>query len=113
MNALALIAKTAAQRGSWWPDDPVGRCWVVFGFMAQAVFAGRFLVQWIASERRGRSHMPVVFWYMSLLGGAMLFSYAVFWKRDIPVALGQTTGIIVYTRNLMLLRREKLEARTR
>ena len=64
-------------------------------------------VQWISSERRGKSHIPVVFWYLSLAGGAMLLAYAVLWKRDPVVAAGQTFGCIVYVRNLMLLRAER------
>jgi lipid-A-disaccharide synthase-like uncharacterized protein len=109
--SLALVlAQTAAERGSWWPESWFGRFWVIFGFAAQAAFTARFLVQWIASERRGRSYVPVAFWYLSLVGGVMLFSYAAFWKRDLVVMLGQTTGIVVYVRNLMLLRREKARA---
>jgi lipid-A-disaccharide synthase-like uncharacterized protein len=81
---------------------------VIFGFGAQAIFTSRFLVQWIASERRRKSYVPIAFWYLSLAGGLMLLSYAVFWKRDIVVTLGQTTGVVVYVRNLMLLKQERL-----
>jgi lipid-A-disaccharide synthase-like uncharacterized protein len=110
MNVLLPLAVAAAERGQWWPDSTIGRCWVLFGFAAQAIFTGRFLVQWIASERRGRSHVPLVFWYMSLAGGVMLFLYAAFWKRDPVVTLGQTVGCVVYVRNLMLLRAERESA---
>ncbi len=107
MNGAFVLAQGAAERGFWLPESWVGRGWLIFGLAAQVVFTARFLVQWIASERRGRSYVPVVFWYLSLVGGAMLFSYAVFWKHDLVVALGQTTGVIVYVRNLMLLSKQK------
>jgi lipid-A-disaccharide synthase-like uncharacterized protein len=111
MNGLLTLATALEERGSWWPDSWYGRFWVVFGFGAQAVFAGRFLVQWIASERRGKSYIPLVFWYLSIVGALMLFSYAVLWKRDLVGAVGQSTGSFVYVRNLMLLRREREQAR--
>ena len=112
MNGLLTLATALAERGSWWPDSWYGRCWVMFGLGAQAVFTGRFLVQWIASERRGKSYVPPVFWYLSIAGALMLFSYAVLWKHDLVVALGQTTGGVVYVRNLMLLHRERKQAQT-
>jgi len=107
VNLAVVLAQTAAERGSWWPESWFGRFWVMFGLAAQATFTARFLVQWVASERRGKSYVPVAFWYLSLAGGLMLLSYAAFWKRDLVVMLGQTTGIVVYVRNLMLLHREK------
>ena len=107
MNSAFLLAVAASERGAWWPDSWFGRFWVIFGLAAQAAFTGRFLIQWIASERRGKSYVPISFWYLSLVGGAMLLTYAVFWKRDVVVTLGQTTGCVVYVRNLMLLHREK------
>ena len=111
MNAVLAFAQSVAERGQWWPQSWFGRFWVLFGLGAQLVFTARFLVQWIASERRGKSYVPVIFWYLSLIGGAMLFSYAVFWKHDLVVAVGQTTGIVVYVRNLMLLHKEEREAK--
>ena len=86
------------------------QAWLSIGFIGQLVFSMRFIVQWIASERRRKSHVPVVFWYLSIAGAIMLFTYAVVWKHDPVVALGQTTGGIVYVRNPMLLRREKESA---
>ena len=108
MSLPWVLALSAAERGLWWPQSWFGRFWVLFGFAAQAVFTGRFLVQWIASEKRGKSYVPTAFWYLSLAGAAMLLTYAVVWKRDPVVALGQTTGGFIYVRNLMLLRRERL-----
>jgi len=78
----------------------------VFGLGAQAVFTARFLVQWIASELRGRSHIPLAFWYLSIVGALMLLTYAAFWKHDLVVTIGQSTGVFIYVRNLMLLRRD-------
>lgn len=83
-----------------------GLAWVVLGFVGQALFFARLLVQWIASEREQRSVVPVMFWWFSLLGGAMLFAYFV-WRRDIVGVLGQTTGVVVYMRNLRLIYAKK------
>jgi lipid-A-disaccharide synthase-like uncharacterized protein len=107
MNCLLAAVAEKVQRGEWWPDSWYGRAWVLFGLAAQAVFTGRFLVQWIVSEKRRRSHVPLAFWYMSIVGGVMLLLYAALWKHDPVVTMGQSTGVIVYVRNLMLLRREK------
>lgn len=84
--------------------------WLAVGFGGQAIFASRFLYQWIASERAGRSHIPRAFWYLSLAGGLTLLSYAI--HRGDPVfILGQTTGAVIYIRNLVLLhRRGQLES---
>lgn len=81
-----------------WP----GLLWVVVGFFGQALFFARMLVQWVASEREKKSVVPLGFWWLSLLGGAMLFGYFV-WRRDIIGVLGQTTGVVVYARNLRLI----------
>jgi len=63
-------------------------------------------VQWISSERAGRSHVPVAFWYMSLVGASLLLSYAVF-KKDPVFILGQSSGFLIYARNLYLIHRQK------
>ena len=80
--------------------------WVVMGLSAQAVFAGRFLIQWIASERAGRSYVPVAFWYISIVGGLMLLAYAI-WRQDIVFILGQMFGVVVYSRNLVLIHKAR------
>lgn len=80
--------------------------WLILGFGAQALFASRFLVQWIASEREGRSVIPVSFWFISLAGGILLLAYAI-WRKDPVFILGQTTGAFIYTRNLVLIFRER------
>ena len=75
--------------------------WYAIGFLGQLTFGSRFFVQWIASERARRVIIPKVFWYLSLLGGAALFAYALH-RRDPVFAVGQGLGLIVYTRNLVL-----------
>lgn len=82
------------------------KIWLGVGFSAQALFSARFLVQWIASEKAGRSVVPVAFWVLSLLGGALLLAYAVY-RRDPVFILGQGAGLIIYSRNLYLIYREK------
>ncbi|HEX9427223.1 MAG TPA: lipid-A-disaccharide synthase N-terminal domain-containing protein [Candidatus Polarisedimenticolia bacterium] len=81
--------------------------WVFFGLLGQLFFTLRFVVQWVASERAGRSTVPVAFWYLSLLGGVMLFVYALVYRHDIVFTLGQFAGLFVYTRNLALIRRTR------
>ena len=80
--------------------------WLGVGFAAQIMFGSRFLVQWIASEREGRSIVPVSFWFLSLGGGILLLSYAI-WRMDPVFILGQSTGALIYSRNLYMIRRER------
>jgi lipid-A-disaccharide synthase-like uncharacterized protein len=80
--------------------------WLAVGFLAQGIFAARFIIQWIASERAGRSYVPVAFWLVSLAGGIMLTAYAIY-RLDPVFIVGQGTGIIVYVRNLMLVHKER------
>jgi lipid-A-disaccharide synthase-like uncharacterized protein len=79
--------------------------WIAFGLLGQLFFTLRFVVQWLASERSGRSTVPIAFWYFSLLGGAMLLVYALWYRHDLVFTLGQGVGLLIYTRNLMLIRR--------
>lgn len=83
--------------------------WIVLGLGAQAAFSARFVVQWIASERAGRSYIPVAFWWLSIVGGVTLFAYAVH-RHDIVFMLGQSMGIVVYARNLALIYRGRHDA---
>ena len=80
--------------------------WIGVGFAGQFLFMMRFLWQWIQSERQRRSIIPIAFWYFSLAGGMTLFAYAVH-RRDPVFITGQMLGLIVYTRNLLLIRRER------
>lgn len=76
--------------------------WLAFGIIAQLVFTGRFLVQWIASERAGRSVIPVAFWVLSMIGGMMTLVYGV-QKREPVIIMGQVLAVFIYVRNLMLI----------
>jgi len=80
--------------------------WVVFGLGGQLMFSGRFIVQWIASEKAGRSVVPIAFWYFSIAGGVILFCYAVY-RLDPVFILGQSLGLFIYSRNLWLIYRER------
>jgi lipid-A-disaccharide synthase-like uncharacterized protein len=83
--------------------------WIVLGFAAQALFTMRFLVQWIASERAGRSVVPLAFWIFSIGGGVLLFLYALY-RRDPVFILGQGLGVFIYLRNLYFVLRERGQA---
>lgn len=80
--------------------------WVVFGLAAQAMFFMRFFIQWIVSERIGRSTIPTAFWWFSLAGGLMLLTYAAR-RHDLVFMIGQATGLAIYTRNIVLIYRER------
>ncbi|MGB4101631.1 MAG: lipid-A-disaccharide synthase N-terminal domain-containing protein [Alphaproteobacteria bacterium] len=84
--------------------------WVGFGLLGQGLFAARFLYQWIASERARQSVVPEGFWYLSLAGGFITLLYAIH-KEDIVFIIGQSTGTLVYLRNLHFIRRAKHDAR--
>lgn len=101
-------------RQSWWNrllnvTSPLGIAWVALGFLGQLLFTGRMLVQWLVSEKRRRSVVPPVFWWMSLGGASMLMVYFI-WRRDIVGVVGQTTGWIIYLRNLWLIYRTSSDA---
>jgi lipid-A-disaccharide synthase-like uncharacterized protein len=80
--------------------------WVLLGFVAQAFFTARFAVQWIASERAGRSVIPIAFWWCSIGGGLLLLLYALY-RRDPVFIAGQAFGVFVYLRNLYFVLRER------
>ena len=82
--------------------------WVAFGLFGQLMFTGRFLVQWIASERARKSVVPVLFWYFSMAGGLILLAYAIY-RKDPVFVLGQSLGVFIYLRNLVLIHRERRE----
>jgi lipid-A-disaccharide synthase-like uncharacterized protein len=79
--------------------------WIAIGFTGQALFFGRFFVQWIASERSKRSVIPLAFWYLSLAGGSVLLAYAIH-QRDPVFIAGQAAGFFIYSRNLWLIHRD-------
>ncbi len=89
-------------------DVFIGRfdLWVAFGLVAQMLFAGRFLVQWIESERAGRSVIPVSFWILSILGGGMTLIYG-FVRHDAIIIIGQVLSNLIYVRNLVLISKSR------
>ena len=76
--------------------------WLAFGIVAQLIFTARFLVQWIASERAGRSTVPVAFWILSIVGGMMTLVYGIE-RREAVIIMGQVLAVFIYIRNLMLI----------
>jgi len=84
--------------------------WVVLGFVAQGLFTMRFFVQWIASERVGRSVVPMAFWWFSISGGVLLLVYALY-RRDPVFIAGQALGVFIYLRNVMFVLRERRAGR--
>lgn len=83
--------------------------WLVVGFVGQIAFSARFLVQWLASERAGKSIIPITFWYLSIGGSIALLAYAIA-RRDPVFILGQSFGSLVYLRNLYLIQRSEAGA---
>lgn len=92
---------------AWWNAAIADKGWLVlFGLSAQIMFMMRFVVQWISSERAGRSVMPEAFWYFSLGGGLMLIIYGAL-RPDIVIIVGQIPALVIYARNIVLIRRHK------
>jgi lipid-A-disaccharide synthase-like uncharacterized protein len=102
-----LIELTRAV-GGYLHDVFVARldAWVLLGFVAQAFFTARFLVQWIVSERAGKSVVPLSFWLLSIGGGALLLTYALY-RRDPVFIAGQGFGVFIYLRNLYFVLRDR------
>ncbi len=89
---------------------PGSALWLVIGFLGQLLFSARFLIQWLVSERHKQSVVPIAFWFLSLGGSLTLLAYAIH-RRDPVFILGQSMGFLIYTRNLVLIRRNRLEGR--
>ena len=92
---------------SWITVDHV---WLTIGFLGQALFTSRFIVQWFKSEIVGKSVIPLAFWWFSVGGGVVLLAYAIH-KMDPVFIVGQAGGLGVYARNLYLIFREKAAER--
>ena len=80
--------------------------WVIFGLLGQLFFFLRFFFQWIASERKKQSTIPVSFWYLSIIGGIILLIYSIY-RKDPVFILGQSLGVFIYARNLYLIKKKK------
>ena len=105
-----MVADLMQQLGNYLYEVFVVRfdAWAVLGFLAQALFSARFLVQWIASERARRSIIPIAFWWFSIGGGILLFIYSLHRKDPVFIA-GQGGGLLIYVRNVMFVLREQRE----
>ena len=103
-----MLVDLAAALGGYLQDVFVSRFNIVVlvGLVGQALFTMRFLVQWLASERAGRSVIPFSFWLFSIGGGILLLAYSL-WRRDIVFILGQGLGVFIYLRNISLLMKER------
>ncbi|MGC6517422.1 MAG: lipid-A-disaccharide synthase N-terminal domain-containing protein [Candidatus Puniceispirillaceae bacterium] len=77
---------------------------IIVGFGGQALFASRFIIQWLKSEGAKKSVIPVAFWYFSIGGGAVLLLYAI-WRQDPVIMCGQGLGLFIYARNLYFILR--------
>lgn len=86
--------------------------WVAVGLGGQIAFFGRMMIQWVVSEKARKSQVPELFWWLSFLGGVCLFTYFV-WRVDVVGVLGQSTGVVIYARNLRLIKKEKRRAARR
>lgn len=80
--------------------------WLIIGFIGQTIFASRFLIQWIVSERASKSIIPNIFWWISIVGSLVLLSYAIH-KQDPVFIVGQSCGFLIYSRNLYLIWQDK------
>jgi lipid-A-disaccharide synthase-like uncharacterized protein len=103
-----MLVDLSRAAGSYLHDIFIGNLeWaLIVGYVAQFLFAMRFVVQWIASERAGRSVVPTTFWIFSIGGGLMLLGYAIY-RKDPVFILGQAFGVFVYLRNLQFVMRGK------
>ena len=79
---------------------------LIIGFTGQGIFASRFIVQWIYSEKKRKSSIPIIFWYLSIFGGLGLLTYAIY-RKDPVIITGQLFGILIYARNLILIYKKK------
>ena len=105
--ALGLIGCFLVVRGLSLLGDALSHAvlpGIVIGFLGQGLFFGRWVIQWIVSERKAESQMPLAFWYLSLVGGLITLAYAIY-RRDPVFIAGQSIGALVYVRNLMLIHR--------
>ncbi|MEJ2374130.1 MAG: lipid-A-disaccharide synthase N-terminal domain-containing protein [Pseudolabrys sp.] len=103
-----MLIEIARAVGGYLHDVFVARLdwWVLIGFVAQGFFSARFVVQWIVSERAGKSVIPLAFWWLSIGGGVLLLAYALY-RRDPVFIAGQGFGVFVYMRNLYFVLRER------
>jgi len=87
------------------PELSTETIWIIIGFLGQGLFFMRFFIQWLASEKAGESVIPDAFWYFSIGGSMILLAYAI-WRQDPVIILGQSTGFLIYFRNLYFIKRK-------
>ena len=123
LPADAFMARIDAQRQSWESRPQFEQTmlgffnitswrnfvWVAIGLGGQIAFFGRMMIQWVTSEKKRESVVPELFWWFSLIGGVCLFSYFV-WRVDFVGVLGQSTGVVIYARNLRLIQKQRRRA---
>lgn len=80
--------------------------WIILGLCGQFFFFLRFFVQWLASEKKGKSIIPISFWYFSIAGSILLLAYSIY-RKDVVFILGQSMGSFIYLRNLSLIHRKE------
>ncbi|MEL0206241.1 MAG: lipid-A-disaccharide synthase N-terminal domain-containing protein [Alphaproteobacteria bacterium] len=105
--AAVVVAKILTTILPFLPDTLVDKpesILIVVGFAGQGLFAMRFIIQWLSSEKQAKSVIPVAFWYFSIGGGLVLFLYAI-WRQDLVFMSGQGLGLFIYLRNLYFVRR--------
>jgi len=105
--AAVVVAKILTTILPFLPDTLVDKpesILIVVGFAGQGLFAMRFIIQWLSSEKQAKSVIPVAFWYFSIGGGSVLFLYAI-WRQDLVFMSGQGLGLFIYLRNLYFVRR--------
>lgn len=102
MGFMAHLYATLSQH-------PYDTMWGAFGFLGQAVFGVRFLIQWLKSEQVGHSVVPLAFWYCSLVGGIISFVYTIHMQAW-PLVMGQTLPLPIYVRNIWMIYRDRRAA---
>lgn len=106
--AAVVVAKILTTILPFLPDTLVDKpesILIVVGFAGQGLFAMRFIIQWLSSEKQAKSVIPIAFWYFSIGGGAVLLLYAI-WRQDPVIICGQGLGLFIYLRNLYFIRRD-------
>lgn len=103
-----LLNDTVEFLNQFFYNDKIPLWLLIFGSLGQIIFTLRFVYQWLYSRRKKESVLPLGFWLISLCGSVIIVAYAVY-RRDPVLILGQSTGLIVYIRNIFILRHEKIE----
>jgi lipid-A-disaccharide synthase-like uncharacterized protein len=103
-----MLIRLSQDVGGYFYDVFVAKfdVWLLLGIVGQALFAMRFIIQWLASEKEGRSVIPITFWFFSIGGGLITLVYGLY-KREPVIILGQALSLFIYARNLALIGRER------